>query len=150
MRIIAAQPKDAAEILALQVAAYQSEAALYNDPNIPPLCQTVGELRDDIEQMTVLVAVEEGQILGSVRGRLDGTTCHIGRLIVAPDQQNQGIGSQLMEAIESAFPHAAEFELFTGHRSQSNLRFYERRGYLRVREQRVHAELTMVYLVKRP
>jgi hypothetical protein len=41
MMITQAAAADAAEILALQKLAYQSEAAIYQDYSIPPLTQTL-------------------------------------------------------------------------------------------------------------
>jgi ribosomal protein S18 acetylase RimI-like enzyme len=67
--------------------------------------------------------------VGSVRGRLEGDTCHIGRLVVHPRLQRRGIGARLMREIEGRFPKARRYELFTGHLSEGNLRLYRRLGY---------------------
>ena len=47
-RIAIATEQDAGEILTLQRAAYQSEALLYGDPELPPLLQTIDELREEL------------------------------------------------------------------------------------------------------
>jgi ribosomal protein S18 acetylase RimI-like enzyme len=121
---------DAGEILVLQRAAYQSEALRYDTPRLPPLTQTLDELRRDFDEQIVLKATIGGRIVGSVRARVDGNTGFIGRLIVAPDLQRQGIGSRLMAEIEAALgPRVARFELFTGDRSEGNLTLYRRLGY---------------------
>src|SRR5689334_15241386 len=117
VEIMQAQMEDAEAILALQKLAYQSEAALYNDQSLPPLRQTVDELRHEIAAQTVLKAVDEGRIVGSVRAYLKGDACHIGRLMTHPDFQGRGIGRALMGGIEACFPAAKRFELFTGDRS---------------------------------
>ena len=70
-----------------------------------------------------------GCIVGSVRAYLSEGTCYVGRLIVDPGVQNQGIGTRLMSEIEQAFSHAARFELFTGHLSERNLYLYHKLGY---------------------
>lgn len=119
---------DAKAILALQRRAYESEAKLYSDWNIPPLIQTVESLRVEIEATTVLKAVKDGGIVGSVRARQNDATCQIGRLIVEPDLQGQGIGSDLLREIENAHPTAERFELFTGSRSEGNIRLYRQHG----------------------
>ena len=73
---------------------------------------------------------------------------HIGRLIVAPEHQGQGIGSALLAGIEACFPEALGFELFTGSRSAANLRLYHRHGYQETRRQSVAPHLTLVFLRK--
>lgn len=143
-----AAPADAAAILALQYLAYQSEALLYDDPAIPPLTQTLASLEAEFATLTILVARAAGEIVGSVRARRQGATCEIGRLIVLPRRQRQGIGSRLMTAIEARFADVARYELFTGHRSEGNLRLYRRLGYREFRRERVAPHLEMVYLEK--
>ena len=164
--ILPATLADAPEILALQRLAYQAEARLYGDWSIPPLTQTLAELETELaaEMQTeppifavlkaALKAVDEtGAIVGSVRARLDetpgtGAVCRIGRLIVHPRRQRQGLGSALLAAIEASFPHAARFALFTGSKSEGNLRLYRRLGYRDVDSREVSSGLTLVFLEK--
>jgi len=148
-RIARADPADAEAILALQKLAYRSEAQLYDDWNLPPLAQTLDALRAEFAQLRFLKALDGERLVGSVRGRHDADTCHVGRLIVAPDMQRAGIGTRLMRRIEAEFPEATRFELFTGHRSEGNLRLYERLGYKRLHEQPLSPAITQVYLEKR-
>jgi ribosomal protein S18 acetylase RimI-like enzyme len=143
-----AQPQDAAEILALQKLAYQSEAAIYGEFSIPPLTQTLAQMCTDLADQTCLKATMDGRIVGSVRARLREGTCYVGRLIVHPGVQNQGIGTRLMVKIEDAFPSAARFELFTGHRSDRNIHLYRKLGYRPCRQEQVSDALTLVYLEK--
>lgn len=137
---------DAEAVLALQRQAYASEAALYDDWAIPPLTQTLAELRGEFATHRILVARSENGLVGSVRGRLVDGTCHVGRLVVAPEHRRRGLGSRLMAAIEAAFPEAVRFELFTGHRSAGNLALYRRLGYEEFRRQAVSPRLTIVFL----
>ncbi|SNS01756.1 Predicted N-acetyltransferase YhbS [Humidesulfovibrio mexicanus] len=147
--ITPAAPEDAAEILALQRLAYQSEARLYNDWSIPPLTQTLEELRADFSRMTILKALDEhGGIVGSVRGEMDGGVCRIGRLVVRPDRQRQGLGAALLAAIEAAHPQAARFALFTGSHSVGNLRLYARAGFVETDRREAKPGLTLVFLEK--
>lgn len=127
--ISAATTADAIQILALQKRAYESEARLYNDWTIPPLMQPLESLVGEIQSITVIKAMEGQTIVGSVRASLSSQTCFIGRLIVEPVRQGQGIGSMLLQAIEQAFSQATIFELFTGSKSEGNIRLYRRYGY---------------------
>lgn len=124
-----ASEEDAKEILVLQKLAYYSEAELHNDFNIPPLHQSLSEVKKEIEENVVLKICEMGQIVGSVRGGQKEGICYIGKLIVSPDFQNKGMGSLLLTTIENHFPDVEKFELFTGYLSKKNIGMYERRGY---------------------
>jgi len=124
-----AELSDADEILALQKLAYKSEAEIYNDFNIPPLMQTLDEMKNDIKNVKVLKAVIDNKIIGSIRAYEKNGTCYIGRVIVHPDFQNRGIGKILMNKIEEAFSSSDRFELFTGNKSERNLYFYKKLGY---------------------
>ena len=143
-----ATPADAAPILALQRLAYEAEARLYDDWTIPPLTQSLASLFAEIESTTVLKACVGEAIVGSVRARLAEQTCLIGRLFVEPQRQGQGIGSALLSAIEVQFASAAVFELFTGSRSEGNIRLYRRHGYAIAATQRLSDQVSIVVMRK--
>ncbi len=145
-----ADVRDAREILDLQKLAYQSEAAIYNDFAIPPLTQTLEEIEAEFGGSLFLKTSVEERIIGSVRGQLNRGTCFVGRLIVDPAHQGRGLGTSLMDSIEKRFPEAERFELFTGHRSEGNLRLYARLGYHPFKQQKISETLTLVYLQKIP
>jgi GNAT superfamily N-acetyltransferase len=140
---------DAAEILALQRLAYQSEAQIYGDWTLPPLLQTLEEVLEQFRNHVFLKAVIEGSIIGSVRSCMSASTCHIGRLIVHPNWRNQGIGTRLLLVAERMHSDAGRFELFTGSRSSGNLRHYRRLGYKEFRREPLSNQVVLVYLEKR-
>ena len=146
--IARASSEDAAIILELQKLAYQSEAQLYHDFNIPPLTQTLDGLRSDFTGKVFLKAQADGKIIGSVRGYQTGNTCYLERLIVHPDYQGQGIGTALMKGIELCFSQAPRFELFTGHKSDRNIRLYERLGYKIFKREKINQTLSFVFMEK--
>ena len=149
MIITEANIDDAQEILLLQKKAYMSEAEIYNDFLIPPLVQTLDEVKKEFEEYIFLKAVYNGQIVGSVRASLDDSkTCYIGKLIVHPDFQNQGIGTDLMNKIELFFEDCNCFELFTGHKSWQNIKLYEKLGYSRYKIEKVTDNLCFIYFRK--
>jgi len=143
-----ALPEDAPAILALQKLAYQSEAALYNDWSIPPLTQTLESLVEEFSASIVLRAVVDGQLVGSVRARVVNDTCEIGRLIVHPAFQRRGIGSTLLKTIEGQCPVVIRFELFTGSKSENNIRLYQQAGYQVTRTQSLSPAVSITYLEK--
>jgi len=148
MKIVIATATDAESILALQRLAYQSEAAVYDDFTIPPLTETLEDLQSKFDQRVFLKAMENDRLVGSVRAFQNGPTCHVERLIVDPAYRHQGIGTALLNQIETEFPEACRFELFTGHKSASNIRLYERLGYRAYRREQVNDKLSLVFLEK--
>jgi len=148
MNIEHATAEDGPELLHLQRLAYVSEAELYQDYSIPPLLETLDGLLEEMRHHLFLKVHAEGRIIASVRARLAEKTCIIERLIVHPEFQKQGLGTQLMQELEASFPHAQRFELFTGHLSESNLRLYRKLGYIEFRRQTVTPKLIFVFLEK--
>jgi ribosomal protein S18 acetylase RimI-like enzyme len=148
MKIERATISDAGEILALQKLAYRSEAEIYHDFNIPPLVQTLEEIKRDFDIQFFLKAVMDGKIIGSVRAYTKEGTCYIGRLIVHPDFQNQGIGENLMNEIEKIFIPCQRFELFTGDRSGRNIYLYQKLGYKIFKTSKITDQTTIVYMEK--
>lgn len=145
MKIVEAQISDAEEILKLQKLAYISEAELHDDFDIPPLTQTLEELKEDFKVKTFLKAEDEGRLVASGQVYLVDGSAHIGRMAVFPEYQGRGIGSKLMAALEGVFPKAISYNVFTGENSRRNLGMYERRGYRRVRRQKL-GNTTIVFL----
>ena len=139
---------DAEPILALQKLAYLSEALFYNDFNIEPLLQTLEHLQQQFDDHIVLKAVIDERIVGSVRAYERDGTCFIGKLMVDPAYQNQGIGKRLMNHIEALFPHA-RYEIFTGFRSARNIALYEKLGYQIYLERVSSSHFSLIYLEKK-
>ncbi len=139
---------DAEEILAIQKLAYLSEARIYDDYSLPPLTESLEQIRSDFESWLFLKAMIDGKIIGSVKGCMRQETCHIGRLFVHPDFQNHGFGVMLMKEIEGCVRDARRYELFTGHLSERNLRLYEKLGYIPFSFEMATDDLKLVFLEK--
>ena len=167
-----AQKSDAPQILALQRAAYQSEARIYGEDSLPALQQTLEELEKEFERgpnreasrpgsgetqaaagktpddVIFLKAVMNGRIVGSVRGyALEETAC-LSQVIVHPYFQGRGIGRRLTEEIEAVFPDVKRFEIFTGSKSERNLRLFRKLGYKDFKTEPFTPAITWVYLRK--
>ncbi|CAM5464058.1 N-acetyltransferase OS=Streptomyces antimycoticus OX=68175 GN=SANT12839_077450 PE=4 SV=1 [Streptomyces antimycoticus] len=149
--ISAATADDAEQILKLQYLCYQGEAELYGDYSIEPLTQSLDDLRAE-RGGCVLVARLGAEVVGSVRGVVDDKgTAAIGKLIVHPRMQRHGLGGRLLAAIEERLTEeraAKRYRLFTGHRSEGNLRLYRRYGYAQVGTEEVNRRLSLVTLEK--
>ena len=151
---------DAGELLTLQRAAYLTEGRRQESWDIPPLVETLADVVTGIDGSVVLLARQAGRLVGSVRGSVAedenvdndeaGARWVIGRLMVVPDRQGQGIGSHLMDTIEQRMPTGCEvLRLFTGAASLDNLSFYARRGY-RETHREIHqpSGVELVHLAK--
>ena len=160
MNIQPARQQDLPEIMAVQRAAFEAEAQLVNDWNIPPLTQTLDELADDLRKGIMLMAVnEDGKIVGTVRGHKAPDGFYIGRLAVLPQWQGRGMGSALLEAIidlAQTTPKTAEqvqtcanrLVLFTSTKSERNLRLYERFGFKPFKNSTTATGVPLVWLEK--
>ncbi|MDQ3485217.1 MAG: tRNA (guanosine(37)-N1)-methyltransferase TrmD [Actinomycetota bacterium] len=132
---------DAAELLTLQRACWVQEAQLNDALSLPPLVESLDDVRAGIGAWLTWVVRTDRRLVGSVRAGLRGETWQLGRLMVAPDLQGRGIGRWLLGLAESAAPEeATRLEVFTGAASVANLRMYKRAGYRPMREAFVDAE----------
>jgi len=125
-------PGDAGELLTLQRAAFVTEAAIYDDFALPPLTETLDDLRAELSDSAVVTlgVREQGRLIGSVRVRRTGEDeAYLGRLAVAPDRRGAGIGTHLLRVAESVFPSVRKIRLLTGEHSTENIRLYARLGY---------------------
>jgi ribosomal protein S18 acetylase RimI-like enzyme len=141
---------DAGELLTLRRAAFVTEAQTYGDPNIPPLTQTLEELRADLAApgIVTLGAWAGHRLVGSVRVQLEPGKATLGRLAVAPDLQGQGIGTQMLLAIPPYLPEGTdELWVFTGRDSVHNLALYQKHGYTHQHDETA-GSLTYAYLRK--
>jgi GNAT superfamily N-acetyltransferase len=138
----------AGELLTLRRAAFVSEAQLYGDPNIPPLTQTLAELREDMarDDVVTIGAWEGHRLVGSIRVEIEGARATLGRLAVAPDMQGRGIGTSLLFAVLPYLPEeVTEVWAFTGKDSKQNLTMYTKHGYEEQYDQAA-GQLTYTYL----
>lgn len=147
MTIQKASREELQTILQLQYRAYESEARLLNNWNIPPLKQTLAEVEAEWDKGVILKAVEDGKLLGSVRAwEMDGTV-YVGKLMVEPEFQGRGIGTKLLLEVEKVLPEK-RYELFTSTQSARNIALYQRCGYRIFTEKQVNEHLRFVYLEK--
>jgi len=146
--IVQADDTDAQAILSLQKLAFRTEAERYGDWSIPPLRKTLEDMQSEFHYKTFLKALFGDTIVGSVRAELKESTCAVGGLIVHPDFRRRGIATRLMLAIETMFPSAERFELFTGQKSKGNIMLYSRLGYRICHKEPLSPKVVMVFMEK--
>lgn len=130
--VIALSAPDAGELLTLQRAAYVSEARLHGDLDLPPLTESLETVQAELARLQLRAwgVREQGRLVAAVRVLVREPLAELGRLIVAPDRQGRGLGSRLLQHVEDNLPAAiTSIALFTGERSEPNLRLYRCHGY---------------------
>ena len=148
MIVVRAEKRDLQKILDLQYLAYQSEARLFDSQDIPPLKQTLTDVENEYRKGIILKALDEDKtIIGSVRAFCDNGTVYIGKLMVHPSKQGQGIGTKLLLEMEKQYPDQ-RYELFTSTKSVKNIALYQKLGYKIFDEEQVTEELRFVYMEK--
>ena len=136
------------ELLTLRRAAFVSEAQISGNPNIPPLTQTLAELREDMarEDVITIGAWIGPRLVGSIRVGIEDDKATLGRLAVAPDIQGQGIGTQLLFEVLKHLPeNTREVWVFTGQDSKQNLSLYAKHGFEHQYD-KTAGDLTYAYL----
>lgn len=147
-QILPATPADAQLIHDLQMRAFAEEGRLCKTSDIPPLTEDLASIDRHIRTQTVLTAREDGRIIASARGIVEGEVCSIQRVGVEPTHHGLGIGTALLRAIEQAHPHAERFNLTTNTAVPGNVQFYERLGYRVVEFTRVSETITLAQMSK--
>jgi GNAT superfamily N-acetyltransferase len=142
-------PDHAGEVLTVQRAAFVAEARVYGTAEIPPLVETLDEVRHELGTTITIGAVRGQRVVGSARLTLEGPIGWISRVAVAPDQQGLGIGAGLLDAVEAAAPEdVVRFQLAAGGASAANLAMYERRGYRETSRRHDAAGVELVVMAK--
>ncbi|BDB63421.1 GNAT family N-acetyltransferase [Rhodococcus sp. RDE2] len=146
---------DAGQLLTLQRAAYVAEAQAHRDLELPPLTETLDELITELVQPAVTalgIRDDTGRLIAAVRlPRMNHEphAAELGRLVVAPDQQGRGLGTQLLHHAEMHLqPRVTELRLFTGEHSEANLRLYGGHGYRKTGRTPTPAGYALIHLTK--
>jgi ribosomal protein S18 acetylase RimI-like enzyme len=110
------------ELWTVQRLAYAVEAELIGFDGIPPLHESLDDLRACGE--TFLGLYDEEGLAGAVSYRMEGSTVDICRLVVHPRAHRRGIASKLLDALPDG-PQTVS----TGSRNEPALRLYRKRGF---------------------
>jgi ribosomal protein S18 acetylase RimI-like enzyme len=135
----------AAGIVALQRASYAVEARLIGSDEIPPLRETADELAR--LELTVLGAVEGGDLVGIVGYRRTDEVVDVDRLAVHPSSFRRGVARELIHELHSRESDAHRFEVSTGAENEPAIALYERMGYGRERLEAISG-LMIVHLAR--
>lgn len=137
----------ARELLAVQVAAYAIEAELLAYPQLPPLFESIDDLRQSGERF--LAARGDGRIVGATSIATSGAALDICRMVVRPSHMRRGIASRLLAAVESMRDGRVAITVSTGEDNIPAIRLYERNGFEIVKRRTLPDGLRLVGLEKR-
>ncbi len=96
------------------------------------LHETAADVRRDIANKIVLIAVQDGIPLGSARVEIfPNHTAYLSRFGVKLNNQNNGIGKSIMNLVDRILikKGVKELRLHTGSKVTSLIRFYYGRGF---------------------
>jgi ribosomal protein S18 acetylase RimI-like enzyme len=128
---------DAEALVNAQIAAFHHDAVLHPGIGIggPPGYDSVEHTRTKLGQALGYKMVDSRQIMGGFvvwdmgQGRM-----HLDLLFIHPAYHNRGIGTRAMRFLEHTYP-ATRWTLNTPAWAIRNQHFYEKLGYVKVREQ---------------
>lgn len=132
--------KDAEDVLNIVNQAYRTEGGWTTESHLIVGDRLVEE--DYLASLTeenrlILLAQEDDRVVGCIEIKIDGTHAHLGMLAVLPDQQNQGIASQLLakaETLAKQTYQATEAVMLVLDVREELLQYYYRKGYKRADE----------------
>lgn len=137
----------AKRLLAIQIAAYTLEAEWLKYPGLPPLFETVDDLRASGERF--LAARIDEEIVGAASFATHATSLEICRLVVSPPYMRRGIAGRLLAAVEEFRRDRPTITVSTGEDNLPAIRLYLRNGYSIVGHSTLPDGLRLVGLAKR-
>jgi ribosomal protein S18 acetylase RimI-like enzyme len=122
-------------VLGIQRRSYRVEASLIGSDAIPPLTESVDELRACGERF--VGALVDDRLAGIVSWKFEGETIDIHRLAVDPAFFRRGIGVALVRAVLASEPRAQRTIVQTGAVNDPAKALYRGEGFVEVGEREV-------------
>jgi ribosomal protein S18 acetylase RimI-like enzyme len=135
----------AKDILVVQQAAYRQESLLIDYPNLPPLEETLEDIRDSRE--TFLAYYTENKLTGVLSYDIENETLTITRLVVHPDFARRGIGQSLLKEV-LRHPAVKHFVVGTAEKNIPAIKLYKKHGFTITQKQTLPDGLVLVRLEK--
>ncbi|MFF9373816.1 GNAT family N-acetyltransferase [Streptomyces griseoluteus] len=144
VRLDLSDPDTLRQLWILQRASYAVEARLIGFDGIPPLHETLEQLRATDESF---LGIRDGsRLVGAVSwSRLPNDALDICRLVVHPVVHRRGVATALLDALDSIEP--AELTVVsTGTSNLPAVELYRRRGFMPVGKRRIAPGVTVTLL----
>lgn len=122
--------QEAGRILVLQRCCWSQVAIQNNSLSVPALHESIEELRAWIQDWEVIVAEQDHRLIAAARGRKRGSKWEVGRIMVAPDWEGQGLGRWILAQCENLAPgECTSCFLYTAPGNARGIEIYKRAGY---------------------
>lgn len=123
---------DVGDILDITKQAFEKYREMTGASRLDALEETADDVRFDIENKLVLVAVSDGEPVGCVRVEVNGdNTALLTRFAVKVTNQNNGIGKSMMNHVDRLMAKngVKRLYLYTASKATPLIRFYYGRGF---------------------
>lgn len=122
---------DAESVYHILQQAFREYAQITGQPHLEALEETVDDVRKEIAEKVVFIAVIDDEIVGTVRLDIREDKAYLSRFAVGRNSRNIGIGKALMNAVDKYLisKGVREVTLHTASRHAVLMRFYYGRGF---------------------
>lgn len=124
---------DIYDIMSITKEAFVKYQEMAGVTGLPALNETYEDVKNDIDTKVVLIALQDGAPVGSVRVEVDDEnhTAYLSRFGVKVTSQNNGIGKSIMNLVDRIMVKRGvkSISLHTGAKITSLIRFYYGRGF---------------------
>ncbi|MEJ8302772.1 GNAT family N-acetyltransferase [Saccharibacillus sacchari] len=143
--------EDAETIHAMQVCSFAPLLEKYRDTDTSPALQSVGHIRERIEQSATdyyIIRCDDERV-GAIRIVRKEQFNRVSPVFVVPKHQGRGIARMTFALIEARYPDVRRWELDTVLQEKGNCRLYESLGYRRFGgEKAINERMTLVFYEK--
>ena len=128
-----ADSNDSPAILECLASAFAPYRASYTPQGFADTVLDAESIQHRLRKMTVLVAVSESLVIGTLACTASGDEGHLRGMAVLPDWQGRGVASALLRAAEDEVrnQHVRRVRLDTTEPLARAMHFYERHGFTR-------------------
>lgn len=122
---------DAPSVFAILQNSFREYAAKTGLTMLDALAETVDDIRKEINEKAVYIAVIDDKTVGTVRLDIHGDEAYLSRFAVGSESRNIGIGKALMNVADKylASRGVRRVTLHTASRHHALMRFYYGRGF---------------------
>lgn len=123
---------DISAIHSITQEAFEKYAKMVGEAHLDALFETENDIKKDIDEKIVLIALSDKEPVGSLRVELlPDNTAYLTRFGVKINNQNNGIGKSMMNLVDKIMikKGVKSIALHTGSKITSLIRFYYGRGF---------------------